>query len=185
MRCRAGVHAPGSASTGPGSRPAHGRRAGRATRRVAVRAAGDGFDKVQALLAQRRKVVRRLSTLLSSSSERVGRVTGFGFQGGEQSVATPQAVRGWARPLCRHFKIQSCCCLGGFPNPRLPYFGGVGRSVLASCSLCSSARCSALSGCIQPHCGLGTSTGSRHMARGGGAGGGIAAHGPTTTDRSR
>jgi hypothetical protein len=30
----------------------------------------------------------------------------------QRSVATPQAARGWARPPCRHFKIQSCCCLG-------------------------------------------------------------------------
>ena len=29
-----------------------------------------------------------------------------------QSVATPQAARGRACPPCRHFKIQSCCCLG-------------------------------------------------------------------------
>jgi hypothetical protein len=28
--------------------------------------------------------------------------------GEQQSVATPQAARGWARPPCRHFKIQSC-----------------------------------------------------------------------------
>jgi hypothetical protein len=27
-------------------------------------------------------------------------------------VATPQAARGWAHPPCRHFKNQSCCCLG-------------------------------------------------------------------------
>jgi hypothetical protein len=26
-------------------------------------------------------------------------------------VATPQAARGWARPPCRHFKIQSCSAL--------------------------------------------------------------------------
>ena len=26
----------------------------------------------------------------------------------QQSVATPQATRGWARPPCRHFKIQYC-----------------------------------------------------------------------------
>ena len=32
--------------------------------------------------------------------------------GGQQSVATPQATRGWARPPCRHFKTLSCCCLG-------------------------------------------------------------------------
>jgi hypothetical protein len=30
----------------------------------------------------------------------------------QQSVATPQAARGCARPPCGHFKIQSCCCLG-------------------------------------------------------------------------
>jgi hypothetical protein len=29
-----------------------------------------------------------------------------------QSVSTAQAASGWARPLSRHFKIQSCCCLG-------------------------------------------------------------------------
>jgi hypothetical protein len=28
------------------------------------------------------------------------------------SVATPQTARGWARPPCTHFNIQSCCCLG-------------------------------------------------------------------------
>jgi hypothetical protein len=31
---------------------------------------------------------------------------GFGFQ--QQSSATPQTARGWARPPCRPFKIQSC-----------------------------------------------------------------------------
>jgi hypothetical protein len=30
----------------------------------------------------------------------------------QQSVTTLQAARGWARPPCRHFKTQSCCCLG-------------------------------------------------------------------------
>jgi hypothetical protein len=29
-----------------------------------------------------------------------------------ESVATPQAARGWARPRCRRFKSQSCCCVG-------------------------------------------------------------------------
>ena len=28
--------------------------------------------------------------------------------GEQQSVATPQAARGWSRPSCRPFKIQSC-----------------------------------------------------------------------------
>ena len=28
------------------------------------------------------------------------------------TVRTPQAARNWARPPCRHFKNQSCCCLG-------------------------------------------------------------------------
>jgi WD40 repeat protein len=32
--------------------------------------------------------------------------------GEQQSVASPQVARGWARSPCRHFKIQSCCCLG-------------------------------------------------------------------------
>jgi hypothetical protein len=40
---------------------------------------------------------------------------------GEQSVATPQAARCWARPPCRHFKTQSCCCLGSANE--LPLFG--------------------------------------------------------------
>jgi hypothetical protein len=34
----------------------------------------------------------------------------------QQSVATPQAARGWACPPCRHLKIQSWVCgaaLGG------------------------------------------------------------------------
>ena len=35
-----------------------------------------------------------------------------GFSRGQQSVATPQAARGWAHSPCRHFNIQSCCCLG-------------------------------------------------------------------------
>jgi hypothetical protein len=30
---------------------------------------------------------------------------------GRRSVAPPHDARGWARPPCRHFKIQSCCCL--------------------------------------------------------------------------
>jgi hypothetical protein len=40
---------------------------------------------------------------------------GFRFPapcGEKQSVATSQAARGWARPPCRHFKIQSCFCVG-------------------------------------------------------------------------
>jgi hypothetical protein len=40
---------------------------------------------------------------------------------GEQSVATPQAARCWARPPCRHFKTQSCHCLGS--GNELPLFG--------------------------------------------------------------
>jgi hypothetical protein len=42
--------------------------------------------------------------------------------GEQQSMATPQAARGQARPPCSHFKIQSCFCLGsafelvGFQN---------------------------------------------------------------------
>ena len=31
--------------------------------------------------------------------------------GEQQSVGTPQTARGWVRPPCEHFKIQSCCCL--------------------------------------------------------------------------
>jgi hypothetical protein len=43
--------------------------------------------------------------------------------GGKQSVATPQAARGWIHPPFTHFKIRSCSLLpwlssGGFPNPR-------------------------------------------------------------------
>jgi hypothetical protein len=30
----------------------------------------------------------------------------------QQSVATPQAASGWARPPCSHIKNQSCRCLG-------------------------------------------------------------------------
>jgi hypothetical protein len=57
---------------------------------------------------------------------RVGLGYGGLFGGGEQqsvaSVASLQTARGWARPPCEHFNIQSCCCLGllrggGFPNP--------------------------------------------------------------------
>ena len=32
--------------------------------------------------------------------------------GEQQSVDTPQAARGWTRPPCRQFKIQSCVYLG-------------------------------------------------------------------------
>jgi hypothetical protein len=34
------------------------------------------------------------------------------FPARQQSVATPHAARGWARPPCRHFKTQSCFCAG-------------------------------------------------------------------------
>ena len=30
----------------------------------------------------------------------------------EQTVITAQAAKGGASPPCRHFKIQSCCCVG-------------------------------------------------------------------------
>ena len=36
-----------------------------------------------------------------------------------QSVSTAQAASGWARPLSRHFKIQSCCCLALLSRWRL------------------------------------------------------------------
>jgi hypothetical protein len=32
--------------------------------------------------------------------------------GAQKSVASPQTARGWTRPPCRHFKVQSCCCPG-------------------------------------------------------------------------
>jgi hypothetical protein len=35
-----------------------------------------------------------------------------GFRVRLQSVATTQAARGWVIPRCRHFKNQSCFCLG-------------------------------------------------------------------------
>jgi hypothetical protein len=42
-----------------------------------------------------------------------GRVSVASSAGGEQqSVATPHTARGWTCPPCRHFNIQSCCCLG-------------------------------------------------------------------------
>jgi hypothetical protein len=46
----------------------------------------------------------RRSPRVSVSSEQLS--------GEQESVATPQVARGWARPPCRNFKIQSCCCLG-------------------------------------------------------------------------
>jgi hypothetical protein len=39
--------------------------------------------------------------------------------GEQQSDATLQAARGWARPPCRHFKNQSLCCLGSASRRRL------------------------------------------------------------------
>jgi hypothetical protein len=46
----------------------------------------------------------------------------------QRSVANPQAVRRWARPPCRHIKIQSCCCLGSVrgedQNPNLGHNPG-------------------------------------------------------------
>jgi hypothetical protein len=55
----------------------------------------------------------------------------------------PEAARGWARPPCRHFKNQSCCCLG-----LLSRWGG-GDTLLDSCRCQSclsptspSSRCS-------------------------------------------
>jgi hypothetical protein len=45
--------------------------------------------------------------------------------GGEQhSVATPQAARGWARPPCRHFNIQSCLLLLPWGVLSKPFVGG-------------------------------------------------------------
>jgi hypothetical protein len=57
-----------------------------------------------------------------------GRVSVAISAGGEQSVASPQAARGWSHPPCRHFKNQSCCCLGSaFQN-----LTALGRSGSAS-----------------------------------------------------
>jgi hypothetical protein len=43
------------------------------------------------------------------------RVSVYSSAGGEQqSVTTAQSARRWARPPYRHFKIQSCCCVGSF-----------------------------------------------------------------------
>jgi hypothetical protein len=38
----------------------------------------------------------------------------------QQSVATPQAARGWTHPPCRHIKIQSCCVVVNFSEPPPP-----------------------------------------------------------------
>jgi hypothetical protein len=43
--------------------------------------------------------------------------------GEQQSVATPQAARGWALPPYRHFKIQSCC-RPGFAFEVAAFFSG-------------------------------------------------------------
>jgi hypothetical protein len=62
-----------------------------------------------------------LSPSASASGQRTqSRVSVSSSAGGEpQSVATPQAARGWARPPCRHFKLQSCARLGSaFEVPR-------------------------------------------------------------------
>jgi hypothetical protein len=48
------------------------------------------------------------------------RVSVFSVSGEQQSVATPQAARGWAHQPCTHLKIQSCCRLGLFSR-RFPY----------------------------------------------------------------
>jgi hypothetical protein len=44
-----------------------------------------------------------------------------GFGGERQSVATPQAARGRARPPCRYFKIQSCVRAGSDFSRWKPY----------------------------------------------------------------
>jgi hypothetical protein len=63
------------------------------------------------------------------------------------SVATPQAARGWARPRCRPFKDQSCCCLGcafeaaAFQTlraSRVPQRRGLGTCWCWACSRVSS-----------------------------------------------
>ena len=49
--------------------------------------------------------------------------------GEQQSVATPQAARGWARPASRHFKIQSCNALGLLSRSLSEPYGARGHEV--------------------------------------------------------
>jgi hypothetical protein len=55
---------------------------------------------------------------------------GFPTQG-FQSVAIPQAARGWARPPCVYFKIQSCSCVGsGDTHLKVEHLRGHARLLL-------------------------------------------------------
>jgi hypothetical protein len=97
-----------------------------------ARASRGGFDTCSVrTLEKPLRTVRGCtcrSTYMVGSQVRLSALTLLGLvsssAGGEQqSVASLQAARGWSHPPCRHFKIQSCCCLGsafecgGFPNP--------------------------------------------------------------------
>ena len=63
---------------------------------------------------------RRLGLVRDGLYPRPDRVSVFSVSGEQQSVATPQAARGWAHQPCTHLKIQSCCRLGLFSR-RFPY----------------------------------------------------------------
>jgi hypothetical protein len=57
------------------------------------------------------------TSLLANATETPGTPSsqglGFRFPADGRRASPPlQAARGWAHPRCRHFKIQSCCCLG-------------------------------------------------------------------------
>jgi hypothetical protein len=76
----------------------------------------------------------RSSTLASGVTNEIPRGSdeldldvGLPAGGEQQSVATPQAARGWAHPPCSHSKIQSCCCLG--PASELTTFQTLGQGL--------------------------------------------------------
>jgi hypothetical protein len=61
------------------------------------------------------KIQLLAAALALLSRWRLSKTLRFGARcaGGEQQRRpTSQAAKLWARPSCRHFKIQSCCCLG-------------------------------------------------------------------------
>jgi hypothetical protein len=92
---------------------------------VPPRCASLGTLTLSLNLTVSRCVVR--SGILRSAAEPVAsrdRFLGASNTGGEQqSVATAQALRGWARPPCRHFKIQSCDRAATFLPPALTVRG--------------------------------------------------------------
>ena len=121
----------------------------------------DGLDET--IDAVRASLAPTLYSLLGGLQ--CGPSLGFSLPaaGGEQqTAATPQAARGWTPPPCRHFKIQSCCCLGSAFEVAAFQFQASPRSQAATAELLGNLNRVTASGTIPTFESAGARSGYVH-----------------------